>query len=197
MAYIKNTAFEARVSNNKRDDLVNVTGRYREDGKDAECSAGILCVRDGKLPCAGFGASVFNENAWYMKVAPAAANAGEVIYASNTYEWPTVTDARTNNTYALGRQTLGLSIPEGNDGTFTKVVFNGENVYRFGAGNISGELGDNKFLTIADGLLKPAASAPTATGAIYFTVEGTGNFVEGNTQSFAYVDVIGHVAFQS
>lgn len=197
MAYIKNTAFEARVSNNKRDDLVNVTGRYREDGENAECSAGILCVRDGKLPCEGFGASVFNENAWYMKAAPDTVNAGEVIYASNTYEWPTVTDARTNNTYALGRQTLGLSIPEGNDGTFTKVVFNGENVYRFGAGNISGELGENEFLTIEDGLLKPAASAPTATGAIYFTVEGTGNFVEGNTQSFAYVDVIGHVAFQS
>lgn len=197
MAYIKNTAFEARVSNNKRDDLVNVTGHYREDGESAECSAGILCVRDGKLPCAGYGASVLNENAWYMKAAPDTANAGEVVYASNTYEWPTVTDQRTGNVYALGRQTLGLSIPKGKEGTFTKVVFNGENVYRFGIGNIDGTIGENKFLTIANGRLKPTSAAPTATGAIYFTVESTGNFVEGNTNSFAYVDVIGHVAFQS
>ena len=43
--------------------------------------------------------------------------------------------------------------------------------------------------TIANGLLVPAAAAPTATGAIYFKLKGTGNFTEGAGQSFVYYDV--------
>ena len=59
-------------------------------------------------------------------------------------------------------------------------------------GNVNGTLGSNKFFTIANGLLVPAAAAPTDNGAIYFTLAGQGNFTEGATQSFGYVDVIGY-----
>ena len=36
--------------------------------------------------------------------------------------------------------------------TFTKIVFDGNKIYRFGIGNLSTALGANKFLTIANGL---------------------------------------------
>ena len=94
------------------------------------------------------------------------------------------------NVWAVGYSTLGLPIPEGRDGTFTRIDFNGENVYRFGVGNLSAALGSNTYFTIANGLLTPAASAPTANGAIYFELRGTGNFTEGTRNSFGYVDVV-------
>ena len=42
----------------------------------------------------------------------------------------------------------------------------------------------------SNGLLVPAAAAPTAAGSIYFELRGTGNFTEGTTSSFQYVDVV-------
>ena len=78
MAYIEKTAFEARVSNNKNDDLCNITGRYQESSADAICSAGILCVRNGNLPCGGF-TGINNENAWYMNAAAASVTASDVM----------------------------------------------------------------------------------------------------------------------
>ena len=59
-----------------------------------------------------------------------------------------------------------------------------------GVGNISGSLGSNGFLTIEDGMLIPAASAPESAGTPYFAVMGTGNFTEGPRAAFGYADVI-------
>ena len=42
------------------------------------------------------------------------------------------------------------------------------------------------------GKLVPAASAPTTTGAWYFTIEGSGKFTQGAYASFDYVDVKVH-----
>lgn len=191
MGFIEKTAFEARVSNNRKNDLCNITGHYQASGADADCSAGLLCVRKEQLPCAGF-TGVLNENAWYMEAATAAANAGDVIYACNTYDTQLLA-GRHGNAYYVGTETLGLGIPAGREGTFTKIVFDGDRTYRFGVGNANAELGTNKFLTIENGLLKPVAAAPTANGALYFKVKGTGNFTEGTTASFGYIDVEPHV----
>lgn len=187
MAYIEKTAFDPRITNNEFNELCNITGRYQVSDADADCSAGLLVVRGEQLPCAGF-KGVKNENAFYMNAAGAAANADTGVYACNTYEWPTL-GGRNGNNYAVGTATLGLGVPAGRDGTFTEIVFDGKHAYRFGEGNLSTAIGENTIFTIANGLLVPAAAAPTATGAIYFKLKGTGNFTEGAGQSFVYYDV--------
>ena len=187
MAYIEKTAFEPRITNNEFNELCNITGRYQVSDADADCSAGLLVVRGEQLPCAGF-KGVKNENAFYMNAAGAAANADTGVYACNTYEWPML-GGRNGNNYAVGTATLGLGVPAGRDGTFTEIVFDGKHAYRFGEGNLSTAIGSNTIFTIANGLLVPAAAAPTATGAIYFKLKGTGNFTEGAGQSFVYYDV--------
>nr|DAF22667.1 MAG TPA: hypothetical protein [Caudoviricetes sp.]DAH22328.1 MAG TPA: hypothetical protein [Caudoviricetes sp.]DAJ84627.1 MAG TPA: hypothetical protein [Caudoviricetes sp.]DAQ48582.1 MAG TPA: hypothetical protein [Caudoviricetes sp.] len=187
MAYIEKTAFEPRITNNEYNELCNITGRYQVSDADADCSAGLLVVRGEQLPCAGF-KGIKNENAFYMNAAGAAANADTGVYACNTYEWPTL-GGRNGNNYAVGTATLGLGVPAGRDGTFTEIVFDGKHAYRFGEGNLSTAIGENTIFTIANGLLVPAAAAPTATGAIYFKLKGTGNFTEGAGQSFVYYDV--------
>lgn len=187
MAYIEKTAFEPRITNNEYNELCNITGRYQVSDADADCSAGLLVVRGEQLPCAGF-KGVKNENAFYMNAAGAAANADTGVYACNTYEWPTL-GGRNGNNYAVGTATLGLGVPAGRDGTFTEIVFDGKHAYRFGEGNVNGAIGENTIFTIANGLLVPAAAAPTATGDIYFKLKGTGNFTEGAGQSFVYYDV--------
>lgn len=187
MAYIEKTAFEPRITNNEYNELCNITGRYQVSDADADCSAGLLVVRGEQLPCAGF-KGIKNENAFYMNAAGAAANADTGVYACNTYEWPTL-GGRNGNNYAVGTATLGLGVPAGRDGTFTEIVFDGKHAYRFGEGNLSTAIGENTIFTIANGLLVPTAAAPTATGAIYFKLKGTGNFTEGAGQSFVYYDV--------
>ena len=185
--FTEKTAFEARVTNNFRDDLINVTGRYQASSADADCDAGRLVIRNGQLPCEGF-SGVKNENAWYMNDATSTTNAGEVVYAANTYEVQML-QGKHGNMYAVGTETLGLGIPAGRDGTFTKIVFDGDHAYRFGIGNVNAEISTNTFFTIDAGKLKPAAAAPTANGALYFKLLDTGKFTEGTTASFEYVDV--------
>lgn len=189
MAYIEKTAFEARITNNEFNELVNVTGRFQTEGEDDICSAGMLCVRGEQLPCAGF-SGVKNENAWYMNAAPATVNANDVIYACNTYDVNLLQDPTNGNVYAVGANILGLPIPAGRDGTFTEIVFDNVHVYRFGEGNANAAVGTNKFFTIADGQLAPAAAAPTAAGSLYFELRGTGSFTVGTRSSFGYIDVV-------
>lgn len=187
MSYIAKTAFEARITNNEFNELCNITGRYQVSSADADCSAGLLCVRGEQLPCAGF-TGIKNENAWYMSAAGAAANVDTPVYAANTYEVQRLA-GKNGQLYAIGTETLGLGIPAGRDGTFTKIVFDDEHVYRFGEGNLSTAIGENTFFTIANGLLVPAAAAPTKAGSIYFKLRGSGKFTEGTTASFGYYDL--------
>lgn len=188
MAYIANTAFEARIVNNRFDDLCNIAGLYQAGGANADCSAGLLCIQSEQADCEGF-PGVKNENTWLMNAAGADANIDTPVYACNTYDTQLVS-APDGNNYFVGTRTLGLGAPAGRYCTFTHIDFDGRSVYRFGIGNLSAELGNNTFFTIANGLLVPAASAPTAAGSIYFELRGTGNFTEGTTSSFQYVDVV-------
>lgn len=193
MAYIANTAFEPRITNGRFDDEINIAGVYQYSSADAVCSAGFLCKRSTRLGNEGYdnptGTRVYNENAWIMVDAVAADNEDEVIYACNTYDVQYVA-APDGNLYAVGANTLGLPSISGRPCTFTRIDFDGQSVYRFGVGNLSAALSTNTYFTIANGLLKPEASAPTTAGAIYFELRGTGNFVEGNSASFGYVDVV-------
>ena len=195
MAFIANTAFEARLTNNMYDQKANVAGLYQVSGDDADCSAGLLCVRNGKVPNQAFddpnGTRVYNENTWYFNAAASTVTMDDVIYACDPHDWPLIT-AANGNSYAVGTETLGLGAPAGRFTNFCRVDFDSQSIYRFGIGNVNASLGANTFFTIDDGQLAPAASAPSTAGSIYFSLEGTGTFVAGNGASYAYVDVIGH-----
>ncbi len=188
MAFTANTAFEARIVNDRFDDLANIAGKFFVSTTATDCSAGQLCIRDSLLDCEGF-ANVKNENTWKMVTATSETAASTPIYACDPHDWPLIASAK-GNLYAVGTETLGLGIPADRYGSFRRVHFDNESVYRFGVGNLSASLSTNQYLTISDaGLLTPAASAPNA-GLPYFKVMGTGNFTEGTSASFGYVDAM-------
>lgn len=192
MAFIANTAFEARIVNDRFDDLANIAGKYFVSTTATDCSAGQLCVRDSLLDNEGF-SGVKNENTWKMVKATNATTGATPIYACDPHDWPLLPSK--SNLYAVGHETLGLGIPAGRYGTFRRVHFDGVQVYRFGVGNLSASLSTNTYFTISsDGLLTPAASAPVTSGTPYFKLMGTGNFTEGTSASFGYVDVVGQIA---
>lgn len=185
MAYIAKTAFEARITNGRFEDLANIAGRYQEDSADAICSAGMLCVRNGQTDCEGF-SGVKNENTWFMNPAEEVTSA-TVIYACNTHDVNLITDPIFGGQYAVGTNTLGLPAPAGRECTFTRIDFDGQSVYRFGEGNISGTYDNEEYFIVQDGLLVP--SSEQVESGFYFSLRGTGKFVEGTTDSFGYIDV--------
>ena len=188
MSFTANTAFEARITNNENDRLANIAGKYYVSTTATDCDAGQLCVRDSLLDCEGF-TGVKNENTWKMVAAANTNTADDVIYACNTYDNQLI-GAPDGNNYFIGVRTLGLGIPAGRYGNFTRINFDGQSVYRFGAGNVTLNTSTDTYFTIASGKLTSAASAPTDDGSIYFELRGTGNFVEGNSASFGYYDVV-------
>ena len=185
MAFIANTMFETKVTNAVFDETLNVAGKYQASATDADCSAGLLCVRGDNLPNEGY-TSINNMNAYYMTAA--AATDLDHIFACNTFDIQTAVTAR-GNVYKIGAETLGLGIPADMYGTFTKIVFDGNKIYRFGIGNLSAEISTNTYFTIADGLLVPAAAAPAA-GTPYFKLVDTGVATEGAYASMTYYDVL-------
>ncbi len=193
MAYIKETAFQPLVTNHEFDSTLNITGVFDSDGAGTgeACSSGFLCTRRATTDNEGY-TDVKNTNTWYMIAATSAATIATPVYACNTFNVNEVADPVTGALYKVGSNTLGLPAPEGQAVTYTKIVFDGTNIYRFGVGNIDGAVGANKFFTIDAGLLKPAATAPTTNGAIYFELSGDGNFTAGAYNAFGYYDLIAH-----
>lgn len=199
MAYIENTAFEVYVTNSKRNDTQNITGKFGsftgETFKPDICSAGFLCVQNSLLPNEGYedaitrgtttlwgkAAGIRNGNSWYMTAATDGKATGLTgdhtgIYASNTYNVARATlgDMAIN----IPGKTLGLAIPAGERGDFTELIV-GEQ-YNFGAGNFSTKpTASLLYCTIANGLLTAQAAAPT-DGSVYFQVMRLdGRFTEG------------------
>ena len=188
MAFIANTAFEARIVNDRFDDLANIAGKYEDsEGNAADCSAGLLCFTDEQTDCEGF-PGIKNENAWVMVNADDSANIDTPIYACDPHDWPLIGNGR--NLWAVGTETLGLGVPAGRYGSFRRIHFDNVSVYRFGIGNLSATYNNEAFFTIANGLLVPTAATPTDAGSVFFQLRGTGNFTEGTTASFQYVDVV-------
>ena len=187
MAFIEKTAFEARITNNDRENLSHIAGLYQASDAAADCSAGLLCVRAEQAPCEGF-TGVKNENTWIMNAATSTNTMDDVIYACDTYDVQLL-PGKGGNLYAIGTETLGLGVPAGRYGNFTRIDFDGQSVYRFGEGNVTMNNGEDKFFTIDNGVLKSVTVKPNTAGAIYFELRGTGKFTEGAGQSFGYFDL--------
>lgn len=191
MAAIQNSAFELKVTNHEFDSVANITGVFHNGSDEPEiCAAGFLCVRDELMQNTGYPVGVKNHNTWIMNAAPATANMGDAIYACNTFGVNELTDATTGEIYKVNANTLGLAIPANHRGTYTRINFSGDRIYRFGIGNANAEVGSNTYFTIADGMLVPAAEAPTDNGAVYFELVGTGVFTQGAWAAFGYIDVL-------
>jgi hypothetical protein len=188
MSYTANTAFEARIVNDRFDDQCNIAGKYFVSTTPTDCSAGFLVTRDSLLDCEGF-TGVKNENTWKMVAATSSATIDTPVYAADPFDWPLV-GSQSGNLYAVGVETLGLGIPAGRYGNFRRIHFDNASVYRIGTGNTSGTQSTNQYLTIDNGTYKWAASAPTTTGAIYFKLMGTGTFTAGTSAAFTYFDVM-------
>lgn len=188
MSYIANTRFEVYVSNSKRNDLQNVTGKYGAFSSGvftpADCSAGFIVKQQGRLPLEGY-AGKLNGNSWYMVTAPNGAVIAGLpadrtgLYACNTYDVNRVTDGM-GLVVNLGGKTLGLGAPAGERVDFTELLV-GES-YNFGAGNfttVPTSLTATPYAVIANGLLTPAAAAPT-DGSVYFEIQDISKrFIEG------------------
>ena len=185
MAYIANTMFETKVTNAVFDETLNVAGKYQASSADADCSAGLLCVRASALANQGY-TSINNTNAYIFNAAASTDITG--IYACNPFQVQEVTSAR-GNVYKIGPETLGLGIPAGEIDTFTEIQFDNKSIYRFGIGNLSAAISTNTYFTIANGLLVPAAAAPKA-GTPYFKLVGSGVATEGAYASMTYYDVM-------
>lgn len=185
MAYIANTMFETKVTNAVFDETLNVAGKYQASSADADCSAGLLCVRASALANQGY-TSIYNTNAYIFNAAAATDITG--IYACNPFQVQEGTSAR-GNVYKIGAETLGLGIPAGEIDTFTEIQFDNKSIYRFGIGNLSTAISTNTYFTIANGLLVPTAAAPKA-GTPYFKLVGSGVATEGAYASMTYYDVM-------
>lgn len=189
MAYIAKTAFEVKISNHEFDSIANVTGYF-----DEICPAGFLCTRSAVTDNEGYTGvgpsdatvTIKNTNTWTMQKAT---DGTGVIYACNPFDVNMITDPVTGATYKVGTNTLGIPAPANYPTTFTQIQFNGVNVYRFGEGNMSAAVSDKKYFTVANGLLTPAASAPTTKSTPYFELVGTGAFTAGTQSSFTYYDL--------
>lgn len=185
MAFIANTMFETKVTNAVFDETLNVAGKYQYSAADADCSAGLLCVRASALANQGY-TSIYNTNAYIFNAAASTDITG--IYACNPFQVQEGTSAR-GNVYKIGAETLGLGIPAGEIDTFTEIQFDNKSIYRFGIGNLSAAISTNTYFTIANGLLVPAAAAPKA-GTPYFKLVGSGVATEGAYASMTYYDVM-------
>lgn len=193
MAAIENTAFELRVSNHMFDTTKNITGKFQEGSPtaaDAVCAAGFLVVPGERLANEGY-ADVKNENAYIMGAAATATD--EAIYACNTFNVQEISGP-FGTVYKVGSNVLGLPVPAGERGTFTRI--DEGDMMRFGIGNFTGAISTNGFATLGTstnaGKLAPAASAPTTTGALYFEIVESGNFTQGAYAGFGYVLVKAH-----
>lgn len=181
MPHIENTAFELRVSNHMFDTTKNVAGKFQNSTPaDEECPAGFLVVPTGKLPNEGY-SGVYNENAYLMGAAAEAT--AEEIYACNTFNVQEL-PGPFGTSYKVGTNTLGLPIPAGQRGTYTRI--DEGDIMRLGVGNFASAPTVGQYASVQDGKLVPAADAPTTMGALYFEVLSTGTFTQGAYASFAY-----------
>ena len=198
MSYIAKTAFEVFVSNSKRNDTQNITGKFGSFDGDTFtpdiCSAGFLTTKHSLLPNEGYEQAFMrgsvtnwesapglkNGNSWYM-VAATNGSAGMPgdhtgIYACNTYD---VNRAAAGDLVVnIPGKTLGLAIPADERGDFTEMIV-GEQ-YNFGEGNFSTKpTASLLYCVITNGMLVAQASAPT-DGSVYFKVLNlNGRFTEG------------------
>lgn len=179
MAFIAETAFQIRRSNDRYDDLQHRTGLYGSFSGStftpADASAGLLCNIGDGIPAGGN----------YMTLA---ADGAAKLYAANTTDVQRLTNGA--NTWAVGVETLGLGIPAGEKNDFTELKV-GE-TYAFGPGNFSTLVSTtDKYARVSDGLLVGTDSAPAS--GYYFELDtemGIDAFVEANYNAFSRYNLV-------
>lgn len=192
MASRANTAFEVHVSNITRNTIQNVAGTFGSFSGSAFtgdiCPSGFLVTPNSLMPNRGYeglgasGADILNGNTWYFTAATngAAGRLGDHtgIYAFNSYDTNKVSDNR-GHIWQLGANFLGQELPANEIGTFTEIII-GE-MYVFGAGNLTAAPTDSTYIyfSVANGLLTPSATAPSANTGLYFKWLGTKGFTVG------------------
>lgn len=192
MAAITNSAFELRVSNHMFDTTKNIAGKFQNSTPaDEICAAGFLVVPGDRLQNEGYASTVKNENAYLMSAAGDAT--AEALYACNTFNVQELSGP-FGTVYKVGSNILGLAVPAGERATYTRL--DEGDICRFGIGNFTTAISTNGYGTLGTstnaGKIVPAASAPTTTGAWYFTIEGSGKFTQGAYAGFDFVDVKVH-----
>ena len=192
MAAITNSAFELRVSNHMFDTTKNIAGKFQNSTPaDEICAAGFLVVPGDRLQNEGYASAVKNENAYLMSAAGDAT--AEALYACNTFNVQELSGP-FGTVYKVGSNILGLAVPAGERATYTRL--DEGDICRFGIGNFTTAISTNGYGTLGTstnaGKIVPAASAPTTTGAWYFTIEGSGKFTQGAYAGFDFVDVKVH-----
>ena len=186
MAKIKNTAFEVKVTNSKRNDTQNITGLFgymvSTDFVEDDCSSGFLCVKQAKLDNEGYkepfmrsgsgfapASGIKNANSWQMIAAENGTSGGMLgdhtgIYACNTYDVNKAVGAGL--TVNIPGETLGLFTHAGERTDFTEMIV-GE-MYNFASGNFSVEPDEQKvYAVISNGFLEATDTVPT-DGSVYF-----------------------------
>lgn len=179
MAFIAETAFQIRRSNDRYDDLQHRTGLYGSFSGStftpADASAGLLCNIGDGIPAGGN----------YMTLA---ADGAAKLYAANTTDVQRLTNG--DHTWAVGVETLGLGIPAGEKNDFTELKV-GE-TYAFGPGNFSTLVTTtDKYARVSDGLLVGTDSAPAS--GYYFELDtemGIDAFVEANYNAFSRYNLV-------
>ena len=159
-------AFQIRISNDRNEDLQNITGEYFVSTTPTACNAGFLCNKGDHMADGGYEMTM-------------AADGSAPLYAWNPADVQRV--AVGDNIYAVGVETLGLGIPAGVKDTFTELRV-GE-CYAFGPGNFSTLVTTtNKY-----------ATAPSAGDGFYFELDaglGIDTFVAGNFNEFARYNLV-------
>lgn len=187
MAAINNTAFEVKVSNHEFDSVANITGLFQNGSGEAEtCAAGFLCVTDELVQNEGYPTGVLNGNTWTMNAA-SEASPTTPIYACNTFNVNELADPVTGEVYKVNGNTLGLPIPAGKLGTYTRIDFTGDRIYRFGVGNFTTAPVVGSSYVVSNGML--ALGESPSAGTPMFTVLRTGTFTQGAWAAFGYADV--------
>ena len=189
MAFIEKTMFEVTVSNSVNNQTQNVPGKFGT-GTGAgftaqDCSAGLLCVRNGLIPSEGYedlSTPILNGNTWFFNAAVDGEDGllGDHtgIYAFNNYNVNRAVSG--NNAWNVGANTLGLGLPAGDRGDFCEILI-GEQ-YTFGTGNFStAPTTGSLYATISAGLLVASATAPEAGSGVYFKILRSKNINEGTS----------------
>ena len=170
-------AFQIRTSNDRNEDLQNITGEYFVSTTPTACNAGFLCNKGAHMPEGGYEMAM-------------AADGSLPLYACNPSNVRRVPVG--DNTYAVGVETLGLGIPAGEKDTFTKLIV--DEVYAFGPSNFSTLVTTtNKYATVNGGLLEGTSSQPTSGDGFYFELDaglGIDTFVAGNFNEFARYNLV-------
>ncbi len=168
-----NYMFEVTVSNSVRNQTQNVPGKFGTGTgatfASAVCEAGTLCIQNGLIPSEGYESfNILNGNTWYFNAATNGQVAGyngdhTGIYAFNNYEVNKATSG--DNSWNLGANTLGISLPANERGDFTELIV-GEQ-YTWGVDNFTAKPTEGQnFAIIANGKFTAQATAPT-DGSVY------------------------------